>query len=146
MKSKLQKHSDQELVNELERKKEAKDEFRFTHEKTKKERGIDAHVSTPDCLAQLLTQLLGIDKVQGKIIYDCCFGVGGLSQHVNTEKNILIGDDKEIKYLEQGQKNIPKAILFSKGTIGNKGQLREENFATANSKTFFLLGLPNFNT
>ena|SRR5205814_1368763 len=117
MKSKLQKHSDQELVNELERKKEAKDEFRFTHEKTKKERGIDAHVSTPDCLAQLLTQLLGIDKVQGKIIYDCCFGVGGLSQHVNTEKNILIGDDKEIKYLEQGQKNIPKAILFNHDTF-----------------------------
>jgi len=87
--------------------------FRFNHEKTKKELGIEAHISTPSDLAQLLTQLLGIDKAGGKIIYDCCFGIGALSQYINTEKNILIGDDKEIKYLEQGQKNFPKAILFN---------------------------------
>jgi len=87
--------------------------FQFTHEKSKKERGIENHVSTPSYLAQLLTELLGIDKVEGKVIYDCCFGVGALSQFVNTEKNILIGDDREKEYLEQGQKNIPKAILFN---------------------------------
>lgn len=87
--------------------------FQFTHEKTKKERGIDAHISTPPDLAQLLTQLLRVDKAEGKIIYDCCFGTGSLSQYVNTEKNVLIGDDKELTYLEQGQSNNPKAILFN---------------------------------
>lgn len=87
--------------------------FRFTHEQSKKERGIQDHVSTPDCLAQLLTQLLGIDKAEGKIIYDCCFGVGALSQYVDTEKNVIIGDDREKEHLEQAQKNIPKAILFN---------------------------------
>lgn len=87
--------------------------FRFQHEKTKKEQGIENHVSTPEGLAQLLTKLLGIDEVEGKVIYDACFGTGSLSQYVDTSKNILIGDDREIKYLQQGQKNNPKAILFN---------------------------------
>lgn len=95
--------------------------FRFTHEKSKKEQGIDAHVSSPDCLAQLLTQLLGIDKVQGKIIYDCCFGIGALSKYINTEKNVLIGDDKELTYLEQGQKHQLEAILFNHDTFQCSG-------------------------
>jgi type I restriction-modification system DNA methylase subunit len=91
--------------------------FQFTHEKSKKDRGIDAHVSTPPDLAQLLTKLLEIDKAEGKLIYDCCFGTGALSQYVNTTKNVLIGDDKELTYLEQGQSNNPKAILFHHDTL-----------------------------
>ncbi|CAG8789824.1 11437_t:CDS:10, partial [Gigaspora margarita] len=76
------------------------------------------NLSTPLCLAELLTKLLGINEVQaGKIIYDACIGVGALSSKVDTNKHVLIGDDKELEYLKLAQANNLDAILFNHDTF-----------------------------
>ena len=88
-----------------------KDKFKFEHEKPNPE--IIGHHSTPETFSKLLVELLGLNQVQGQIIYDGGIGVGGLSATVDTKRNVLIGCDQERKYLKQCQKNIPSAILFN---------------------------------
>ena len=45
------------------------DQFKFKHELPKDESNIYGKVSTPECLAELLTQLLGINEAEaGKIM------------------------------------------------------------------------------
>ena len=88
-----------------------KDKFLFEHEKPNPK--IEGHVSTHKSISQLLVSLLGLNQVQGQIIYDGGIGVGGLSATVDTKRNVLIGCDQERKYLKQCQKNIPSAILFN---------------------------------
>ncbi|KLL04827.1 MAG: hypothetical protein MRERV_11c064 [Mycoplasmataceae bacterium RV_VA103A] len=93
------------------------DNYKFQHELPKDKNSLTGKVSTPLCLAELLTKLLGINEAEaGKIIYDTCIGVGALSSYVDN-KHVLIGDDLEKEYLKITQKNNPNAILFHHNTL-----------------------------
>lgn len=87
--------------------------YKFKHELPKDQSPFAGKVSSPLCLAQLLTELLQINQTSGKVIYDCCVGVGALSSQIDTTKHILIGDDKELEYLKQTQQNNPQVVLFN---------------------------------
>ncbi|CAG8548650.1 1182_t:CDS:2 [Paraglomus brasilianum] len=63
-----------------------KDKFKFEHEKPNPE--IIGHHSTPETFSKLLVELLGLNQVQGQIIYDGGIGVGGLSATVDTKQQI----------------------------------------------------------
>jgi tRNA G10 N-methylase Trm11 len=91
------------------------DKYKFEHEKPDPK--IEGHVSTPPSVAKLLVELTGINQVQGQIVYDFCVGVGGISSQLDFSRNVVIGDDSEIKYLKICQKNLPKAILFHHDTF-----------------------------
>lgn len=92
------------------------DNYKFQHELPKDKNSLTGKVSTPLCIADLLTQLLQINEAEaGKIIYDTCIGVGALSSYIN--KHVLIGDDLEKEYLKITQKNNPSAILFHHDTL-----------------------------
>jgi hypothetical protein len=91
--------------------------YKFSHELSKDQSSIYGKVSSPLCLSELLTQLLGINQTQGKIVYDGCIGIGALSSQIDTNKHILLGDEKELEYLQQCQKNNPEVILFNHDTF-----------------------------
>jgi len=63
----------------------------------KDENSLTGKVSTPLCVAELLTELLKINEAKGKVIYDACIGVGALSSKVDTNKHIK----KKSKNMEQ---------------------------------------------
>ncbi|CAG8834066.1 40187_t:CDS:2, partial [Gigaspora margarita] len=58
--------------------------YKFNHELPKDKNSLAGKVSTPLCVAQLLTELLEIEKAKGKIVYDECIGVGALASFVDT--------------------------------------------------------------
>jgi hypothetical protein len=94
------------------------EKYKFSHELPKDKNSLYGKVSSPLCLAELLTELLGINQAPaGKIVYDCCVGVGALSSQIDTQKHILLGDDREQEYLKIGQQNKPAAILFHHDTF-----------------------------
>jgi hypothetical protein len=110
------------------------DQFKFNHELPKAKNSLTGKVSSPLCLAQLLTELLQINQTSGKIIYDCCFGVGALSSQVDTNKHVLVGDDKELEYLKLAQQNNPQAILFNHDTFKCQGPPCWEHLITSEWK------------